>query len=213
MRPNRKNDWILTEVELALCANLLGNPEWNYIPVFEQQEDSLAQRMLHGTLHMIQMGLLIPAPKERFQPSQMLLERMSCVIWPERVTQLVGRGMPQWYFFRKGTDLVLVEPTKTEQDGYRVMVAHETEAELLWDCLREPMESPEETSADDAVLDALTHGVRALVAVSENGKDAVRVIRVLEQAGQLWLEEPEQTRKALSQMALARWLEGAESRE
>ena len=206
MKPNQKNDWILNEIEFTLCANMLGRGDWDHIPVLKR-EQPLEQRMLDGVMRLAEMGLLLPAQGQTFQPSSLLLRRMQCIIWPERLVQLIGRDVPNWRFFRNGPDCMLVEPVLTEPDGYRVMELEEPEAELLWACLQEREEGCYPPL--DEALEAQLNGALALLMVAEVGETAPRMARILERAGQIWLEE-EQTAVPLTQAHLAQWLDGKE---
>ena len=198
MKPNQKNDWILHEIEFTLCANMLGRGEWDHIPVLKR-EQPLEQRMLDGVMRLAEMGLLLPAQGQTFQPSPLLLQRMQCIIWPERLVQVIGRDVPNWRFFRNGQDCVLVE-----LDGYRVMELEEPEAELLWACLQEREEGC--YPPVDEALEAQLDGAQALLMVAEVGAAAPRMARILEQEGQVWLEG--QTSVPLTQEYLTQWLEG-----
>ncbi len=203
MKPNRKNDWILNEIEFTLCANIFGRADWDYIPVLER-EQPLEQRMLDGMMRLAEMGLLLPDQDQTFRLSPLLLRRMKCIIWPERLVQIVGRDVPNWRFFRNGQDCVLVEPVLTELDGYRVMELEEPEAELLWACLQEREEGC--YPPVDEALEAQLDGAQALLMVAEVGAAAPRMARILEQEGQVWLEG--QTSVPLTQEYLTQWLEG-----
>lgn len=202
MKANQKNDWILTEIEFTLCANIMGRADWDYIPVLER-EQPLEQRMLDGVMRLAEMGLLLPAEGETLQPNPILLQRMKCIIWPERLVQMIGRDVPNWHLFRNGEDLVLVEPVLTERDSYRVVQLEESEGTLLWECLREREEGC--YPAVDEELEAQLNGAQVLLMVAEVGEAAPRMARVLEREGQLWLEGQESV--PLTQEHLTQWLD------
>ena len=83
----------------------------------------------------------------------------------------------------------------------------EPEAELLWACLQEREEGCYPPL--DEALEAQLNGALALLMVAEVGETAPRMARILERAGQIWLEE-EQTAVPLTQAYLAQWLDGKE---
>lgn len=209
MKPNRSNNWILTEIELSLCARMLGNETWNAIPVF-QREYPLERRMLEGVFRLTEMGLLLPAEGQRLQPSPILWERMRCVVWPERMVELVGSDSTSWRFFRKGAETAFVEPVLTEPEGYRLMTVEQTEVELLWEQLHQRSEFETEGNEETTALEALLAGARALVTVWEADKAEERVLRISEQEGRLWMKEANRPSIPLRQTALEQWVNGKE---
>lgn len=215
MKPNQNNDWILTEIEFALCANMLGNETWGFIPVVER-EQSLEQRMLDGVFHLAEKGLLNLEENGKLQPTELMLERMVCIIWPERMIRVVGKGRLLWQFFQRGDICFLVEPVLAEKESYRIIPVKQKVAEMLLESLTEvdsiSEQSIEEKQGDvDTVesLEKLLEGAMIVLMVEENGEEAMRAARILLENGHYWLtaQEIEGGAVPLNQKSLEEWLD------
>ena len=136
---------LLSALELNLCARLLGEEDWDDIPV-PRTEAALEQDLLEAFAHLTAMGLLVHEGGH-FVCTAELKERMACVLTPERMLLRESPHTPVLRLYGRGTRMTAVEELFPGAQRYRVeeLSAEEQETCLLRG-LREPDSVPEELS-------------------------------------------------------------------
>lgn len=81
MKLENDSKWILTDLELQLCARILGRTDWSLTQVRENGAP-LEQRFLNAFLHLCDLGLLQPGQKG-FRAAECLKERFAPILSPK----------------------------------------------------------------------------------------------------------------------------------
>lgn len=80
MKLENDSKWILSEVELQLCARVLGQRDWSLAQVRENGAP-IEQRLLNAFLHLCDLGLLLPGERG-FRAAENLKNRFAPILSP-----------------------------------------------------------------------------------------------------------------------------------
>ena len=117
--------WIFSDVELNICARMLGYPDWYRVHVGEDQEP-LEKRMLDGFLSLLEKNLL-SAEGNAFVPTEKMRTLMSPLMDPDEIIREDGTERNSLFFRKKGKSLMRLEKMDTEEHSFRLYFVPETE--------------------------------------------------------------------------------------
>ena len=118
--------WILSSVELNLCAGVLGYSDWYQIPIGDNGEP-LEKRMLEGFLSLFEKKLLY-VEDNAFIPTELMGSLVLPLIDPDEIIRESDLENGTLYFRKQGKPTVGLEKLQTEHGYYRLyMITGKTE--------------------------------------------------------------------------------------
>lgn len=169
--------WILNDMEINLCARILGYADWYQIEI-EDNGESIEAAMLEGFIRLVEMGLL-HGNSDYFRPTVQMCTYILPVIAPERIIRVSYDGGNDVYFQKEGKILVKMEQLQTERRSFRLLFMSEED-------ITEFLEIPEKT-----------HYSEMVILVLDGEQNQQKAFRIFESDGCIWLSEEGEEQKEL----------------
>lgn len=119
------NTWLFSDVELNICARMLGYSEWYQVQIGEDREP-LEKRMLEGFLRLLEKKLL-HIEGDYFLPTEEMRSLMLPVMEPDEIIREKDSKEGAVFFRKKGKKLIGLEKLQTENGCFRLYVVPEKE--------------------------------------------------------------------------------------
>lgn len=117
--------WVLSDVELNLCAKILGYDKWEQIQI-SANEEALEKRMIAGMLQLVEKKFL-NSVGDKYYPTKKMIELLLPIMEPDEVVS--GSGKPQNVLYKKrGMKTVGVEELGAEKRRFRIYVWEDVKA-------------------------------------------------------------------------------------
>lgn len=111
--------WILSDVEINLCAKILGYDKWGQIQI-SVNEESLEKRMIAGMLQLTSKKFL-NSVNDKYYPTKRMIELFLPIMDPDEVE--LGTEEPQNILYKKrGMKTVGIEELDTEKRMFRLYI-------------------------------------------------------------------------------------------
>lgn len=119
MKSDQNNNWVLSDIELQLCIQLLGIHNQIGVPVYET-EQPLEKRMLEAFVHLVNAGLIEYTPLG-YRNSEMMNTFIRCLVQPECIVTAEKDEIIQTTGYLSGEYTLMVESLMTEELKYRLI--------------------------------------------------------------------------------------------